>query len=155
MISAGNDQPRVGQGARDDLESLEHQFQTFVGSPFTEGENAMLRVAADFELRILGAASENPVRAQMNVVAPVFVMENSAVAGHEHGDRVRHQEYSRGDGTSQAVEAHVADTGVFKVDGIHQVVQGDVGVAAAHACEQWREQSEKRIQWIAPKGTEQ
>jgi hypothetical protein len=155
VISAGNDEPGVGQSARDNLESLEHQFETFISSPLTESENAMLRIAADIELRILRAASENAVRAQVNIVASVFVMENPAVAGHEHGDRVRHQEHPRGNGAGEAIEAHVADTCVFEVDSIHQVVQGDVRIAAAHAREQRREQSEKCIKWIAAKGAEQ
>jgi hypothetical protein len=45
MVPSSNHQPGVGQGFRHILESLSHQLQALVGSPFAEGQNAVFRIS--------------------------------------------------------------------------------------------------------------
>lgn len=89
MIAAGNDQPCVRQGFGDDVERLDHEFQPFICSPFTESQDAMLRIAAPGKIRILWSARQHPVGAHMNILAAVFVVKNLAIARHQNRNRIR------------------------------------------------------------------
>jgi hypothetical protein len=48
----------------------------------------VLRISSPRQIRILRLSGENAVRAQMDIIAPIFFMKNLAVTGHEHRDGV-------------------------------------------------------------------
>lgn len=87
MISTGDHQFGVGQLLRDRFEGLDHEFKAFVGSPFTKGKDAV-GSASPGEIREFRAARKNAMRAQVDVIASVLVIQNLAVAGHEHGNGI-------------------------------------------------------------------
>lgn len=47
------------------------------------------------------------------------------------------------------------NTCVLQIDRVHEVMQGDVSVAAAQTCQQRSEQPEESIEGIAAEGAEQ
>lgn len=85
MISTGNDEFRLGQLLSDQIKGRNHELETFVGSPFAKGKNAVDGGTTPREIGEFGAAREYAMRAQVDVVAPVLVIQNLAIAGHEHG----------------------------------------------------------------------
>lgn len=89
MIPARHDELRVGQTVGQQIEGFHHQLEPLVGSPLAEGENALLRISTPGKIGELRPARENPVRAQMHIVPAIFVIQNLAVAGHQHRDGVR------------------------------------------------------------------
>jgi hypothetical protein len=121
------------------LKRLDHQLQALVGSPFAESQNAMLGIAPPGEVWILRLSREDSVRAKMNVIATILFVEDLAITGHEHGNGVRQKKHLGGGGAKQAIGARVAHSSVFQIHSVHQVVQGDVGIAAGETREQWRE----------------
>jgi hypothetical protein len=46
VVAASNYQPGIGKLFRHGLESLDHEFKPLVGSPFSESQNAVHRIAA-------------------------------------------------------------------------------------------------------------
>lgn len=82
MIPACDDQFHVGHLPCNQVESFNHQLKSFIGSPLSESQNAMNRIAAACEIGKLRPAGENPVRSQVNVIPSVFVIQNLAIAGH-------------------------------------------------------------------------
>jgi len=88
MVAACHDELRVGQTVGQQIERLHHQFQPLIGSPFAEGENALLRIPPPGKIRELGTAGQNSVCAQMYIVASILVIQNLAIARHQHRDRV-------------------------------------------------------------------
>jgi hypothetical protein len=95
------------------------------------------------------------MRAQVNVITSIFVVKDLAVAGHEHGDRVRKQQHSGRERARHAVQARVANARILQIHRVHQVVQGYVRVAAAQPCGQWGEQSQKCVERISAECAEQ
>lgn len=100
-----------------------------------------MRISAARKIRQLRPLRENAVRPQMHIVSSIFVVQYLAIARNEHRDRIRQQESSRGDRTGEAIEPLMADSGIFQVHGIHQMVQRNVRVTAAQAGEQRRHQT--------------
>lgn len=90
MVPAGDNEPGVRNLVGDQVESFNHEFQALVRSPFSESENALDRAAAR-KIGELRAARENAVRAQMHIVAAVFIVQNFAIAGHQHRNGIRQQ----------------------------------------------------------------
>ena len=88
MVAAGNYQPGIGQLRRHDLERVDHEFEALVGSPLAECENAMFGIAAARKVGRFGPGSQNAVRPDVNVVAAIFFVQNFAVSGHEHRNRI-------------------------------------------------------------------
>ena len=86
MVAASNYQLGVRNFCRNVFERLHHQLEALVSSPLAERENAVLRITAAREVRELRAVGEDAVRAQMNVVAAVLVVQDLAIAGHQHRD---------------------------------------------------------------------
>jgi hypothetical protein len=115
----------------------------------------MLRVPAPGKIRALGFSRQNAMRAEMHIVAAVFFVKNFAVTGHEDGHGIRQQKHSGSHRAGDAVGAGVADSRVFQIDGIHQMVQSDMGIASAEPRQQGSEQSGKGDQRISAKCTEQ
>jgi hypothetical protein len=85
MVPAADDQPGIGQDFCDQLKCINHQLKPFVGSPLAKGQNTVLGIAAPRKIRGFGFSSQNAVRAQMHIVAPIFFVEDLTIAGHEHG----------------------------------------------------------------------
>jgi hypothetical protein len=85
MVPSADDQPGVWQGGGHNLVGLDHELEPFVGSPFAECQDAVLRVAAPGKIRIFGSARQNAMGSDMNVVATVLFVEDGAIAWHQYG----------------------------------------------------------------------
>jgi hypothetical protein len=155
MVASAHDQRRIGHGLREQVEGLNHQLEPLVGSPFAKSENAMLRISAPGKIGILRLSDEDAVRAEVDIVATVSFMEDLAIAGHEHGNRISEQQHFGGNGAAQTVGALVPHAGVFQIHGIHEMVQGHVGIAATKTGKKRREKSGEGNQGITPEGAEQ
>jgi hypothetical protein len=131
MVSPGNHELGVGQLRRDYVEGLDHQFKALVRSPFSESQNAMLGITSAGEIRKFRPAREYAVSAQVNIVAPIFVVQDLAIAGHQHGDGIRKQEHAGSHGACDAIQTFVSNAHIFQFDSVHQVMQRDVSVSAA------------------------
>ena len=155
MISACDDQLHIGQLLGDQVESLDHQFESFVGAPFSKSENAMDRISAPCEIGEFRPARQNAMRAQMNVVPSVFVIQDFAITGHQNRDGIGEQKHSRGNRAREPVQPFIANADVFQFHRVHQVMQGHVGIASTQARQQRRHQSAESHQRIATKCAEQ
>ena len=82
MIPACDDQFHVRQSLRDHVESLDHELQPFVRAPFSKSENTVDGIPAACKVREFRPACQNAMRAQVNVVASVFVIQDFAIARH-------------------------------------------------------------------------
>ena len=109
----------------------------------------MGRSATPREIGELGPPRKDAVRAQVDIVPSVLVLQDLAIAGHQNGDRVGQQQHSRGDSARQAIEPLVTNAGILQFDRIHQVMKSNVRIAAAQAREQGRHQSGESYNWIA------
>jgi hypothetical protein len=86
MVSSRDDEPGLRESLGENVESLNHEFEALVGSPFTEGKDAMCGIAAAGEIGIFGTRGEDTVGAKVHVVASIFFVKDLAVSGHEYGD---------------------------------------------------------------------
>ena len=73
----------------------------------------------------------------MDVIMAIFLVENFAVSRHQYRDRIREQQHPRRKGSGRAIEARVLYAGIFQVNCVHQVMQGDMGIAAAQTSHEW------------------
>jgi hypothetical protein len=103
MISSSDYELGLGQSLRDLFERLDHQLETFVGSPFAERENTVDRISSPRKIGDLGPARKNPVRSQVDIIAAILVVQDLAIAGHQHRDGIREQQHSRGNGPGKAI----------------------------------------------------
>jgi hypothetical protein len=115
----------------------------------------MLRIAAPRKIGELWPSGENAMRPNMYVVSTVFLKQEFAIAGHEHRNRICQQQHSGGDGARHAIRVREAHAGIFQVDRVHQMVEGDVAVAAAEPGEERSHESGESIERIASEGAEQ
>ena len=155
MIPACDDQLHIGQLLRDQVERLDHEFKSFVGSPFSEGQNPMNRIPTAREIREFRPARQNAMRAQVDVVASVLVIQNFAIARHQNRDRIGEQKHSRGNRACKPVEPLIPNADILQFHRVHQVMQGHVRIASAQARQQRRHQSAESHQRIAAKCAEQ
>ena len=88
MVAPGNHELRVGQLCSDQVEGLEHQLKAFVSSPLAESQNPMHRGTAAGEIGKFRPAREDAMRTHVNVVASILVVQNLAIAWHEHRNRI-------------------------------------------------------------------
>jgi hypothetical protein len=100
VVASRDHQLCTGQFGVDDLKGFDHQLKPLVGSPLAECENAMFGIAATAKVRKLGPAGQDSVRAQVNVIAPIFFMQDPAISRHEDGYRIGEQQHSRRHGAS-------------------------------------------------------
>jgi len=91
----------------------------------------------------------------VHIGAAVFVEQDFAIPRHEHRHGIRKQQHSGGERASHAVGARKTHSSVLQVDGIHEMVQRHMGVAAAQAGQQWSQQSGERDEGIAAESAEQ
>jgi hypothetical protein len=89
MIPAGDHEPRVRNSGGDKLEGFHHEFETLVGSPFSEGEDSMRWIASAREIRKLRPPRKNSMGPHMDVISSILVAQYQPVCGHEHGYGVR------------------------------------------------------------------
>src|SRR5271165_1635207 len=89
MIASGNNQARFWHLRSQEIECLNHQLETLVRSPLAEGENAVEGISASRKIRELRPSREQAMRAQMHVIAAIFVIQNLLVSRHEDGHRIR------------------------------------------------------------------
>jgi hypothetical protein len=128
MIASGNDQLRFRQLRRERLKRFNHKFEAFVGAPFSERQNAVRRRATTREVWNLRAPGKQTMRAKMNIVAPVLVIQDLAISGHENRDGVGEKEHPGCKGARETVKPLVLHAGIFEFHRIHQVVQSHVRV---------------------------
>jgi len=131
MISTSNHQLRVRQGIAHDLKRFNHQLEPFVGSPFSECEDAVLWIASAGEIGIFRTARQNAMRAHVNIVVTVLFVKDLAISRHKHRHRIREQEHPRRKCTRLPVSARIPNPCIFQIHRIHQVVQCHVGVTTA------------------------
>jgi hypothetical protein len=86
MVATAHDQPGLRQSCRDVLEGLDHQLEALISSPLAKRQNAVLGISPAGEIRKFRRARENSMRAQMDVIPPIFFVQNFAVPGHQHGN---------------------------------------------------------------------
>ena len=103
MISAGNHKLGLGQSLCNLVEGLNHELETFVGSPFAERENAVDGISSSRKIRELGPPCENAVGAQVDIIAPILVVQDLPIAGHQHRDGIGEQQHSCGNGPCKAI----------------------------------------------------
>lgn len=131
MVSAGNDESRIGQPRRDQIKCFDHEFETFVSSPFTKRQDAMDRRSPPREVGKLRAPRENTMGAQMNVVSPILIVQDLSIAGHQHRYRIRQKQHSRSDSARVPIHPFVSNSHIFQLDCIHQMMQSYVCITAA------------------------
>ena len=154
MIAACDNQLRVRHSLPQQLERLNHEFEPLVGSPLAKSENAM-GIAATREVRKLWSSGKDAVGTKMDVIAPVFIVEDLAISRHENGYGVCKQQHARCDCTCAAIEPLMPNAGIFQIDGVHEVMQGDVRIASAQAGEQRSGEAAESNQGIMAEGAEQ
>src|SRR5260221_14661261 len=135
MVPSRSQKGRLGKFSRHYLESSDHQFETFVGSPLAECEDSMLRIAALREIWILRPLRQNAVGAHMYIFAAIFFGEDLPVSWHQHRDRIRQEKNLGRNDTRNPVGTRMTNPDILQVNGVHQVMQRDMRVPAAQACE--------------------
>jgi hypothetical protein len=84
VVPPRNDKLCIWKLFEKEIEGFDHEFKALVGSPFSERENSMRR-SPPREIRQFRSTRQNTVRAQMNVISPILVIQNLSVSRHEHG----------------------------------------------------------------------
>src|SRR5581483_7943346 len=95
------------------------------------------------------------MRSEMNIVAPVLVIQNLPVPRHENRDRVREQNHSGGDCPRSAVQGLVTNAHILQFNGVHQMMKGDMRIATAQACQKRRHKAAECDDGVSTKGAEQ
>jgi hypothetical protein len=119
MVSPGNHQLGVRQLLSDEIKSLDHQLQTFVSSPLAERQNAVLWSSAPGKIRGFRPARQYAMGAKVDVVPPIFVVEDLAIAGHQHRDRIGEQQHSRRHRARKAIEPFMSNADILQFHRIH------------------------------------
>ena len=91
----------------------------------------------------------------MNIVAPVFIIQDLAISRHQNGDGVRKQNHPRCHSASEAVQAFMAHACILQFDRVHEMVQCHVRVSSTQPCEQGRHEAAEGYEWVSTKGAEQ
>jgi hypothetical protein len=112
VIAPANNQSGVWQFLRHDLEGLDHKFKPLIRSPFSEGQDAMLRITAAREIGVFRSGRQDAVRTQVNIIAAVFFVQDLAISGHQHRHRIRQEKHPGGQGASQTIGSCVPHAGV-------------------------------------------
>ncbi len=112
-------------------------------------------VSAPGELRKFRPSRQDAVRPQVDIVTPVFVVQNLAVAWHQYGDRVRQEQHACGYGAGKAIQRLMLYSRIFQFHCVHQVMKCHMSVAATQTSQKWRHQSAESDQRIPSKCTEE
>jgi len=155
VVATCNDQLSAGQDVGHSLECIDHKFETLVGSPLAKGKDAVLRIAAPRKIGVLGSSCQNAVRPDMNILAAIFFREDPAIARHEYGHRIREQQHPGSHCTRGSVSTRVSNARILQINGIHQVMQGNVSVAPTQTGKQRSKKAHEGIQGIASKSAEE
>jgi hypothetical protein len=86
MVASGNHELGFGPLCRDQMEGINHEFEPLVGSPFAERQNAMDWSTTPREVREFGPTRQDAVRTQMHIIPSILVIQDLAIAGHQHRD---------------------------------------------------------------------
>lgn len=113
MVSTSDYQLGVGQGVVHNPKRFDHQFEPFIGSPFSEREDTVLGIAAPRKVGVLGPSSEDAVRTEMDVVTAVFVVQDFAIPGHQHRHGIREEQHTGSERSSRAINTRVAHARIF------------------------------------------
>src|SRR5580700_10339605 len=95
----------------------------------------MGRVSAPCKVGRVRLSRKDSVRTNGNPAAPVLLVQSFPVSRKQYGDRVRTQQQVRGQQAAQAIQSRIGDGRINQVDGLEQLVQGDVRVDAAQSCQ--------------------
>lgn len=154
MVAPSDHQLHARVSHDDPIKGLDHRLQSLVRAPFAESQNSR-RIPAPRKIGEFRFLLENPVHPEVNVVAPVALLQDVAVGRHQHGNRIRQQQHAGGDRSRRAVEPRKAHPGIFQVHGLHQVMQRDVRVVTRKPGQQRRGQSPERNQRFMAEGRKQ
>src|ERR1700720_2619685 len=85
VVRSRNHQFRAWKGWRNlFLERLNEHFTTLVGTPFAEGQNAIVGIAAQREVRKFWSRGKDSVGAVVDVLAAIFFRQRSTICRQEH-----------------------------------------------------------------------
>lgn len=155
MIPASDHQPCLRHLLDQNIERFNHQLQALVGSPFSKCEDAVSWIAASREIGKLRPARENSVRPQVHIITSIFVVQDLAIARHEHRNGVGEQKHPGSNRTGKTVQLLMPNAHVLEFNRVHQVMKSHVGITAAQTRQQGRHQSGEGNEWIPPEGAEQ
>ena len=155
MVPSCDNQLHVGQFLRDFSKRLNHEFQALVRSPLAERKNPMVGVTATGKFWKLRPSGENSVRPEINILSPIFFVQNLSIAWHQNRNRIRQQKHSGGYRSCRPIHVFETHTRVLQFNRIHQVVQGHMGIIAAQTGQYGRHQPRKSNHGIASKSAEQ
>lgn len=155
MVAAAHNEFRIRYLTVDPLECLNHEFEPFVRPPFAKCEDSMDGITATRKLRLFRAVRKDAMRPKMNVVPSILFLQNLAIAGKQNGNGVGQEHATCSYGAREPIQPLIANTGVFQVYRVHQVMQGDVRVGTGEASEHWRHQPRERNHRTAAESTEE
>jgi len=92
---------------------------------------------------------------QMHVVSPVLVVQDLSITRHEHRDRIRQKQHSRGDSARVAIHPFVSNARILQFYCIHQMMQSYVCVTATQSRKQRSHESAKSYEGVTAKCTEE
>ena len=84
MVAASDHKLHPRMPVSNPAKAINHEFQSLVGSPLTERQNAVHWITATRKFRKFGTTREHSVRSEVDVPATIFFIENLAVSRHEH-----------------------------------------------------------------------
>ncbi len=95
VVTTGNHEFGVGQPLTDRTKGFDHKFEALICAPLAESKNVVGGGATAGKIGEFRPARQNAMRAQVDVIASIFVIQNLAIAGHEHGDGIGEQQHAR------------------------------------------------------------
>src|SRR5580765_4691610 len=89
IVCACNHQSCSGKcGGHMLFKSFNEHLTALISPPFSERQNAMLRIASAGKVRVLRPRRKNSMCAIVNVFATIFFRQGAPVGGQEHGNGV-------------------------------------------------------------------
>ena len=155
MISPGNHESGLRELWSEQIESLDHEFETLIRAPFPKGQNTVGGSSTTRKVGEFGSPSKESVGAEMNIVTAILIIQDLAISGHENGHGVRKQKHPRGHSASESIQTFMAHSCVLQFDRIHEVMQGNMGVSSTQARKQRGHEAAESDEWVPAEGAEQ
>jgi len=154
MIRTGDHQLGLGELRSDLHEGVNDLLEPFVGSPFPEGKNAMVRIAPLRKVRILRTSRQDSVAPHVHRAPSVLLANQAPVRGKQDGNRVRKEQQLRRNHSGCAIGRLETNAGILQIYRLHELMKRDVGVDAGHAGKRRNCNANECRQWLAAKAGE-
>src|ERR1700722_6413179 len=141
MIGAGNYEPGIRHFLENKRKRLHKRFKALVGSPVSDGQNALVRIAAFRKLWRRRNTGKCSVGSREHIPRGVFLSQGAVIPGEQDRDRIRFQQCASRQVRSKTEELFLPDSSGGKIDVFDNVVQSDVRVEAGSARQSWRGES--------------